>query len=348
MYKSSLYIGCGFLLLYSGYNALQTLLPLERPTVGPLTIALSYVAYSLAALILPASTPLLRRCALTISAITFVFWIWATTQQDWVLAVASVLNGAGAGVLWTTEGAWLASITSEVPEQAGRVSSIVLVCFHAATIAGQLSAHYLQAFYWQALLTAGLATLLFLCAPNAWLGCGQSHGWYKFKALVSSPWLEQLAAIVLFGWTSALIWVGMPEYLADQLVWGYCAFAATSVVTFLIAGWVVDRWPRRYLVWLACGLHCMLWGFVATVEAESALAIGCMAVAGLANSLLNQTIVHWQMTMIEAELRPSAFAAQVFVYCLAYASGAALVAWQIRLLLWQTACFALLPIYFAN
>jgi hypothetical protein len=337
---ATLWLSISFLLLYSGYNALQTQLPLQRPTIGPLTIALSYLAYSVTALLVPAQTVLLRRIAFSLAAATFVFWIIGTIYDDWVLAVVSIINGGGAGLLWTTEGVWL---SSQPTKFAGRISATVLALFHFATIVGQLAAEYTDMFI-PALVTSSAAAALLLVMPSPWLGPPSESQGRQFRPLMRSDWKYLIPSIMTFGFASSLVWVYMPTLLQDNLSWGFIIFSGCSVVLFPIAGFMADRTVLKGMFYAGATAHALLWGFdlIALVTEDQAL--GYMPMAAIGNTFLNQAIVRKQTEL--GELSNSAFAAQVSLYCMCYAAGSALIAYNVTitisitlLLTILTACF---------
>src|SRR4030042_3559055 len=139
MTRKAIWLGAGFFFIYAGYNALQIQLPVQRPTAGPLTIALSYVAYACAALLMPTHSRPARRWLFGCAGLPFAALTCAVYLPDWALALLSICNGAGAGTLWSTEGAWLAALKDQ-GESTGFASGAVLLCFHAATLAGELAA----------------------------------------------------------------------------------------------------------------------------------------------------------------------------------------------------------------
>lgn len=326
---ATLWLALGFFSLYSGYNALQTLLPLQRPVDGPFTIALSYFAYSIAALLTPARTLLLRRLALSAAAVTFAGWIVSTQYSDLFLASMSVLNGAGAGILWSTEGGWLAS---QNPQHSGRISSTILAAFHLATIAGQLTAQFSSDNVTLiALISSCTAAILFLCTPNRWLGpAAEITARPPLSLLVASEWRNLIPAIITFGLASSLIWVYMPQRLMEEdMSWGFIVFAATSAILFLPFGALADRYDVTVMFRTAAIVHTCLWFFLAITSAGSGEPLLYMAIAALANTLLNQAIVQRQTQL--GELASIAFAYQVSLYCLSYALGSTLIAYDFRI-----------------
>lgn len=325
---ATLWLALGFFCLYSGYNALQTLLPLQRPVDGPFTIALSYFAYSMAALLTPARTLLLRRLALTGAALTFAGWIVSTQYSDLLLASMSVLNGAGAGILWNTEGGWLAS---QNPQHSGRISATILAAFHLATIAGQLVAQFSSDNVTLiALIASCTAAVLFLCTPNRWLGpAAELAARPPLSILVASEWRNLIPAITTFGLASSLIWVYMPQRLVEDMSWGFIVFAGTSAILFLPFGAFADRCDVTVMFYAAAIVHTCLWFFLAITSADSGEPLLYMAIAALANTLLNQAIVRRQTQL--GELASIAFAYQVSLYCLSYALGSTLIAYDFRI-----------------
>jgi hypothetical protein len=345
MRRNALWIGAGFFFIYAGYNALQIQLPVQRPTAGPLTIALSYVAYACAALIVPTHSRRARRWLLGCAGLTFAAWTCAVYLPDWALALLSVCNGAGAGTLWSTEGAWLAALRCQ-DESTGFASGAVLLCFHAATLVGELAAQQWP-MQWLALGSALFGSLLLFCTPGAWLGAKpdeitpqeHAHPLTHIFQLVRSPWLGLLPSIVAFGIASALVWVALPLHLGDALHWGFVLFAATSALAFLLLALMVDRWPALPYGQTGSIMHALLWTYVAVAKTEGFYLLACMAISAIANALLNHAIVYRQTQL--GELAPCAFAAQVALYCASYATAATLVPYCESCALWSAVAFAL-------
>ena len=338
MYRAALWLGASFFCLFSGYNALQALLPALRPQAGPLTIALAYVAYAGAALAPPCARTDDRRLVLAWAAFSFVLWIAATRGGDAWLAAAAVLNGAGSGLLWTNEGAWLSDLARG--EQSGsahapRYAAIVLIAFHSATLLGQALLYWApQSVFWLAISSASLGTLLLLGTPDRWLAANKDDAEPigSICELLRSAWPKLVPEILLFGCASALVWVGVPKALQEERAIGtaIAVFALASVVGFFAAAQAVRPKAIKIMALCACAAHGLLWGALLLVDlsAQPLIAYGAMAVAGAANAALNQAIVVRQTQMLRR-----AFSCQVALYCVAYAASAALLAWSLRVTL---------------
>lgn len=312
---------CCVLLLFSGFNALQSLLPQQRPTAGPLTIAAGYLAYAGAALLPPTR---FRRWAFVGSALSFALWVLSTDYSDTLLALASIVCGAGSGIFWTNEGAWLSvADESETPI----FSAAVLIAFHCATVLGQqLLFQWPHAIYWIALGTSLASAVLLLIAPSSFLGESTQQSSASIAELLASKWTLLIPEIALFGCGSALIWVGLPKLLsAEELYIAFDIFSASSVVGFAISAAVGKLLSLCQLSMIGASLHLMSWALISVMGSPIWLLYSVMLSVGIGNALLNQAIV-----LKQTALPSRSFSCQVALYCLVYASCSALLAWWLQ------------------
>jgi len=116
------YMGLAFFTLFSGYTVYRSFLPSLKPTLGPVFIAINYLAYAIGSLLPSKIISNHRRFAFACSATTYPIWIICLQFYSGintpiyfniVSGIVSIANGFAAGVLWSTKGGWLSSLTTD-------------------------------------------------------------------------------------------------------------------------------------------------------------------------------------------------------------------------------------------
>jgi MFS family permease len=133
-----------------------------------------------------------RRVIFGFAAWTYPTWILCLLLPgDWPISVASVVNGAAAGLLWTTQGNWIASVSSAQPQRAGFNSGLFMLLYSASTVIGQAAA--LIAFdcaglesvespslVWGMAAASALGMLMLVATPVRWLGSELGSGTARY------------------------------------------------------------------------------------------------------------------------------------------------------------------------
>lgn len=141
IYASIVYVGFGFFLLFSGHAAFRSLLPAIRPSSGPWLVAVNFTAYALGSLLHPRWLANYRQVCFALAALAHVQWI-ALLQLPiddndtplghffiFLATLSSIVNGFGAGLLWATQGGWMAQQVQSDAKNNGYNTSRYTSCF---------------------------------------------------------------------------------------------------------------------------------------------------------------------------------------------------------------------------
>lgn len=141
IYASIVYVGFGFFLLFSGHAAFRSLLPAIRPSSGPWLVAVNFTAYALGSLLHPRWLADYRKMCFALAALAHVQWIallqLPIDDNDTPLGhffivlatISSLINGFGAGLLWATQGGWMAQQVQSGGKIGGFNTSRYTSCF---------------------------------------------------------------------------------------------------------------------------------------------------------------------------------------------------------------------------
>jgi len=179
--RAVLYVGLAFFALFSGYTVFSSLLPALQPDTGPFVVALNYVAYAAGSLLTPGNTlHQYRRAAFTFAATTYLAWM-LTVQTPaeislWLGGAASVVNGFGAGLLWSTQGDWISQWCGSEQDRAAQLHGIFLFLYGLSGLVGNLGALAAlllnvneRSLQWALCCTSAIGCLLLTCTPARWL-----------------------------------------------------------------------------------------------------------------------------------------------------------------------------------
>jgi MFS family permease len=162
------------------------LVPALQPTSGSLLVAANFFAYAFGALIPARFLMKRRRLCFTLGMIAHAQWI-AVLQvpfQDGnpglivLTALSSIINGFGAGLLWSTEGGWIGEFCSlDDPKNAAYFTGVFLALYGASGIIGNIAAalalyfapNSLRDFIWYLFATAMLGVVIMVCSPQPFL-----------------------------------------------------------------------------------------------------------------------------------------------------------------------------------
>lgn len=181
-----IYVGVGFFVLFSGHAVFRSLLPALKPQSGALLVAANFFAYAIGSLIHPRFLMSRRRLCFSLGALAHAQWIAVLqlpTQDGNVTfivltAISSVINGFGAGLLWSTEGGWIGEFCSlDDPRRAGHYTGIFLSLYGASGFIGNVAAALTLYFASSSVLTvvwylfaiALAGVIVLLCAPSRFL-----------------------------------------------------------------------------------------------------------------------------------------------------------------------------------
>lgn len=144
-----LYVAIGFFVLFFGHAPFRSLLPALRPQSGPIFVAINFFAYAIGSLVHPQLLIKRRRLCFAFGAFAHAQWI-AVLQIPTVegnlgyvalSAISSIINGFGAGLLWSTEGGWMASYCQmDKQSQTSNKTGIFLFFYGASGFIGNVIA----------------------------------------------------------------------------------------------------------------------------------------------------------------------------------------------------------------
>eukprot|EP01111_Echinosteliopsis_oligospora_P010349 TRINITY_DN3202_c0_g1_i1.p1 TRINITY_DN3202_c0_g1~~TRINITY_DN3202_c0_g1_i1.p1 ORF type:complete len:425 (+),score=92.60 TRINITY_DN3202_c0_g1_i1:7-1281(+) len=254
-----------FCVLFFAFSSTQNLETTVNKDIGSYSLGVLYVVFALSNFISPFVVSLFGlRGALIIGAVCYTLYIAANMKVVfWIFMGASAINGFGASILWTAQGAL---ITQSAPEgKLGAYNGIFFGVFQWAQILGNLSAGLM--------LSSGVSTfklfLIFTCVSGSSLA-----GFFSLRAtprpekvdvkerflatlrLIGDKYMILMYLPMIYSGLSQPFFFGLfPKTIQNTASVGYimAVFGAADAAGSFLAGYISDKIGRLPIM-IFCGL----------------------------------------------------------------------------------------------
>eukprot|EP01080_Neovahlkampfia_damariscottae_P006880 gene6880-11042_t len=333
-------LGLSFMLIFSAFNTTANYMSTLHQDIGYISLGLLYFIFSLSNFFSPTIEKFVgsKICMIAGSLVYILYVLFAGFNFAWLLIVFSIFLGFAASILWTAQGNYISSVSSE--DKLGFNSGLFFGLFFLSIIFGNLIVGVLFSFdipLWMTFLIlfciglVGIVMLFFIKNPKIKkekkINILQSI-LNSIKILFNSKMILLLGFCFYSGFSQSLFSGKIPEIIGTKLGKDYVGytmscFGLSEFIGSLTFGRLIDKLGIKMMMMISFCFHLIALFFTLLLSKDIMIFYFISTTLnGLADSSLNPTLYSiLGGRMFQKEGVSNAFASFKLVQSLSYAFG---------------------------